>query len=111
MNITSENRGIEVLFEELMPGFHCIVTRQEDGAINLQFESLASHKMIVLPAVDPTLWDTPEKLRNLCEQIAEEFAIFCEESLPANAVRPPSQFTEAVREKLYAVLNSLRGHA
>ncbi|MDH4567009.1 hypothetical protein E8E95_09995 [Pseudomonas sp. BN414] len=111
MNTVNENRDLEVRFEELMPGFHCVVTRQEDGAINLQFESLASHHMIVLPALEPTLWDTPEKLQNLCKQIAEEFAILCEESPPTDAPLTSYQMRDGLMEKLNTILDSLRGHA
>ncbi|NWL80122.1 hypothetical protein DM872_25040 [Pseudomonas taiwanensis] len=111
MNTASENRDIEVRFEELMPGFHCVVTRQEDGAINLQLESLTSHHMIVLPALDPALWDTAEKLQNLCKQIAEEFAIFCEESPPTDAPPTPYRIKDGLLERLYTILDSLRGPA
>ncbi len=112
MNTASENQDIEARFEELMPGFHCVVTRQEDGAINLQFESLASHHMIVLPALESTLWDTPEKLRSLCKQIAEEFAILCEEPPPADATPLTSyRMRDGLMEKLNTILDSLRGPA
>lgn len=42
MSTTSENRDIEVLFKEVMPGYRCLVSRQAEGAINLQFENLSS---------------------------------------------------------------------
>ncbi|GLZ86337.1 hypothetical protein Pres01_23880 [Metapseudomonas resinovorans] len=110
MNTASDNRDIEVRFEDLMPGYQCVVTRQEDGAINLQLESLTSHHMIVLPALEPTLWDSPEKLQSLCKQIAEEFAILCEESPPTDAPLTSYRMRDGLMEKLYTILDSMRGH-
>ncbi|MNQ73695.1 hypothetical protein D3C85_884370 [compost metagenome] len=60
MTTDSDNRDIEVLFEAVMPGYRCLVSRQAEGAINLQFESLVNRKAITLPAIDPALWDSPD---------------------------------------------------
>lgn len=114
MNIASENRDIEVLFEEVMPGYRCIVSRQAEGAINLQFENLSSHNTITMPAVDQALWNTPEKLEELCAQIAGEFLVFCGESPPDphQADRKESMdITGIVTERLYAILHSLNGQS
>ncbi|MDT4847623.1 hypothetical protein FQZ97_816880 [compost metagenome] len=97
------------MFEEAMPGYRCIVTRQAEGAINLQFESLASHKAITLPALDPELWDTPEKLKAMCEQITEEFLLFCEEELPEPSERDTASIrvTGVLTERLHAIFQTL----
>lgn len=109
MNTERENRDIEVLFEEVMPGYRCIVSRQPEGAINLQFESLDSHNAITLPAVDPALWDSPEKLQVLCEQIANEFLLLCEErpAIPAEQDGAPIRVSGTVTEKLCAIIYAL----
>ncbi|MNF24219.1 hypothetical protein D3C85_811670 [compost metagenome] len=105
MSTNSENRDIEVLFNEVMPGYRCFVSRQTEGAINLQFESLSSHKTITLPAVDSSLWDSPEKLQMMCEQIAEEF-LFVSESKPStpDEASAPIQVTRQIAAKLTEVL-------
>ncbi|MCY1278374.1 hypothetical protein D9M68_318540 [compost metagenome] len=109
MSTNSENRDLEVLFEEVMPGYLCIVTRQAQGAINLQFESLTNQRTITLPAPSPDLWDTPEKLQEMCEQISEEFLVLWEEESPASPDHPaaPIQVTSNLAEKLYAILQAL----
>jgi hypothetical protein len=105
MSTESDNRNIEVLFEDEMPGYRCIVTRQAEGAINLQFVSLSSHKTITLPAPAPDLWDSPEKLKTMCEQITGEFLMLCDET--AAPSEGASQGTESLAEKLYAILHTL----
>lgn len=109
MTITSENRDIEVLFEGVMPGCRCLVSRQAEGAINFQFESLSSHNTITLPAVDYGLWDTPERLQIMCEQIAEEF-LFVSKSSSSGPAQTfvPIKVTQQLAAKLADVILSLR---
>ena len=108
MSTESDNRDIEVLFEDEMPGYRCVVTRQAEGAINLQFVSLSSHKAITLPAPAPDLWDSPEKLKTMCEQITGEFLMLCDEPpAPSEGAMVPTQVTGSLAEKLYAILHTL----
>ncbi|MDH4555774.1 hypothetical protein E8F11_11430 [Pseudomonas sp. BN417] len=106
MSTTSENRDIELLFEEEMPGYRCIVTRQAEGAINLQFESLASHKTITFPAPAPELWDSPEKLKEMCEQITGEFLLLCDEQ-PPTSEGVATRITKDLAEKLAATFQAM----
>jgi hypothetical protein len=106
MSANSENRNIEMLFEEVMPGYRCAVSRQPEGAINFQFQCLSSHQTITFPAVDCDLWDSPEKLQALCEQIVDEFQLLCE-SVPLERVA--IQVTNAAAERLHAIVHSLNG--
>ena len=108
MSTESENRDIEVLFEGEMPGYRCIVTRQAEGAINLQFVSLSSHQTITLPAPATDLWDSPEKLKTMCEQITGEFLLLCDEPpSPSEVAVVPIQVPGSLAEKLYAILQAL----
>lgn len=104
MTIATENRDIELLFEEEMPGLRCIVTRQAEGA-----QSLAIRQTITVPAPAPELWNTPDKLQAMCEQITEEFLMFCEEepsTSPEHGARP-IRLTSNLTERLYAVFQTL----
>ncbi|MCY1281495.1 hypothetical protein D9M70_303050 [compost metagenome] len=106
MSIATENRDIELLFEEQMPGYRCIVTRQAEGAINLQFMSLSTQQAITLPAPAPELWDTPEKLKTMCKQITEEFLLLSDESTdPSEGAM--ARITRDLVEKLSATLQAL----
>ncbi|MNJ65899.1 hypothetical protein D3C77_619380 [compost metagenome] len=109
MTIATENRDIELLFEEEMPGFRCIVTRQAEGAINLQLQSLATRQTITVPAPAPELWNTPDKLQAMCEQITAEFLMFCKEEPTTSPERdaPPIQLTSHFTEKLFTVFQAL----
>ncbi len=106
MSTESENREIEVLFEDEMPGYRCTVTRQAEGAINLQFMSLSSHKTITLPAPAPDLWDSPEKLKTMCEQITAEFLLVCDDP-PTPSEGIGAWITRDLAEKLSATLQAL----
>ncbi|MDH4609743.1 hypothetical protein [Pseudomonas sp. BN102] len=106
MSTNTENRDIEQLFEEGMPGYRCIVTRQPEGAINLQFINLSTQQAITLPAPAPELWDTPEKLKRMCEQITEEFLLLSDES-PVPPESAVARITRDIAEKLSATLQAL----
>ncbi|MCY1458722.1 hypothetical protein D9M71_761280 [compost metagenome] len=99
MGIQCDDRELETLFEEVMPGFRCLVTRQADGNITLQFQSIHDQGTFTLPALDPGQLKSPEKLEALCEQLVEEFLLICEQ--------PIVQETEAEGVKLIRLSRTL----
>lgn len=80
MGIHGDEKELETLIEEVMPGFRCLVTRQADGNITLQFQSIHDQGTFTLPALDPAQLRSPEKLEALCEQLVEEFLMICDPS-------------------------------
>lgn len=99
MGIHIDEKELETLFEEVMPGFRCLVTRQADGNITLQFQNIHDQGAFTLPALDPAQLCSPEKLEKLCEQLAEEFLLICEQ--------PPVPETEAEGGNLIRVSRAL----
>jgi hypothetical protein len=99
MGIQSDDRALETLFEEVMPEFRCLVTRQADGSITLQFQSIHDQGTFTLPALDPAQLQSPEKLEALCEQLVEEFLVICEQ--------PPVQEAETEGANLISLSRTL----
>jgi hypothetical protein len=111
MGIQSDDRALETLFEEVMPEFRCLVTRQADGSVTLQFQSNHDQGTFTLPALDPAQLQSREKLEALCEQLVEEFLLICEqpavqetEAEGANPIR----LSQTLAERLFTYFKSSR---
>ncbi|WP_044874615.1 hypothetical protein [Pseudomonas sp. LFM046] len=108
MSTESDNRSIEILFEDEMPGYRCIVSRQLDGAINLQFENVNTRTVITVPAQDATQWDSPQKLHELCAQLSAEFLLVSNQqgARPASKTKALLDHTRNLADRIYLCLKS-----
>jgi len=107
MSSEDEIRDLEVLFEDQMRGYRCVVSRQLDGAINLQFEDVHTHELVTLPAQPASQWDTPEKLQALCAQLTEEFLIVrgLEAPEPSSKTQAVLEYSREIAERLTRYLS------